>query len=345
MPAVVALLGTALSTITGCERKLPDAGAASRPAAPPGRVVLYTSVDEEFARVVVDRFTQQTGVRVDAVFDSEAGKTTGLVRRLAREASAPRCDVWWSSEVFGTIELARLGALAEYDSPAAADIAPQWKDAQRRWTGHAARARVVAFDTRKLRPADLPRTWRELGQPRWAERTALANPQFGTTRGHVAAMFALWPPPAGRDLLQALRDAGARLADGNGHAVRLVAAGQAELAWTDTDDVWVAQRRGQPIDLIYPAIAEDGPPLWIPCTVAPVRGGPAGDAAKALVDFLVGPDVERILAESDSRNVPVRPDLGRELFPAGPLPQPVDYERISDGLPEAMTAARDILLR
>lgn len=311
----------------------------------PPSVVLYTSVDQQFAQHILQLFEQRTGIHVETAFDTEAGKTTGHLRRLQREKARPRCDVWWSSEVFATIELARGGVLEAYVSPGAADIPVAWKDRQGRWTALAARARVLAFNTKRVSKSDLPTTWRDLADPKWAARLAVANPQFGTTRGHLAAMFAYWGNDAGRAFLQTLRDANAALVDGNSQAVRLVAGGRADICMTDTDDVWVAQRRNEPIDLVYPRLAADAPVVWIPCSVARVRGGPNPEAARRLIDFLVSAEVERALAESDSRNVPVRAALRKELELTGPAPQAIDFERVADALPVAMRAARDILLR
>src|SRR5690606_2995971 len=127
------------------------------------------------------------------------------------------------------------------------------------------------------------------------------NPQFGTTRGHVAAMFAYWGAEPATAYLQKLRDRGVRIADGNAHAVRMLASGQADVCWTDTDDVWSAQRRGERIELIYPRLDEGLPPIWIPCSVALVEGGPNADAGKKLLEYLLSPRVERQLFESDSR--------------------------------------------
>ncbi len=240
---------------------------------------------------------------------------------------------------------ARAGLFEPYASPAAADIPPAWKDPDQRWTGLAARARVLAFNTTRLSADQLPRTWRELSDPRWAARLAIANPQFGTTRGHVAAMYAAWGPEETRAFLQGLRDAGTQIADGNAHAVRLVASGAADLCATDTDDVWAAQARGEPIGLVHPRLTPDGPIVWIPCSVAMVRGGPNPAAARKLFDYLVSADVERLLARSDSRNVPVRPALCTELNLPPPWPEPLDYARIAAMIEPATDLSREILLR
>ncbi len=327
----------------GCEKTPSDAKNAESTAA--RRVVLYTSVDQPFAEDIIKKFQRATGIEVAPVFDSEAGKTTGLLGRLRREAGAPRCDVWWSSEVFGTIELARAGVFTPYDSPAAADIPSAWRDADHRWTACGARARVLAFRTDRLNAADTPRNWADLADPRWAAELALANPQFGTTRGHVAAMFAYWGQDEATTFLKALRAAGVRVAEGNAQCVRLVDGGAALLGATDTDDVWVAQRNDRPIGLTYPALSDDVPVMWIPCSVAMVENAPHPDAARELIDFLVSAEVERALAASDSRNVPVRAGLRQTLGLEGPEPTPLDFDRVVDSMPQAMQATRDILLR
>lgn len=332
--------------LAACERPPATSSTGAEAGAERGRrVVVYTSVDQVFAREVLAEFTRRTGVAVDAVYDSEAGKTTGFVNRLRREAGRPRCDVWWSSEVFGTIELAREGLLEAYESAAAADIPREWRDEQGRWTGVAARCRVAAFDARRVEAGQVPATWIELTSESWARRTAVANPQFGTTRGHIAAMFAYWGPERARAALQTLRDAGAKLADGNSQTVRLVLSGVVDVGWTDTDDVWVNQQRAASLALAYPRLGQNHPPIWIPCTVAAVRNGPGNGAGRLLVDYLVSAEVERAMAASDSRNVPLRAELRTELRYSGPAPQALDFNRVADALPGAMAAARDILLR
>jgi iron(III) transport system substrate-binding protein len=333
-------------------------------------LLVYCSVDEAFARDVLKTFSAKTGIELSTLFDSEAGKTTGLVNKIIHEAASgrPRADVFWSSELFNTILLARRGLLEAYESPAAADIPPRFRDPEHRWTALAARARVLAFDPHRVQPTDVPRRWEQLGEPPFAGRVAFANPLFGTTRGHVAAMFALWGPERARAFLSGLRDGGVQITDGNSAAVRAVIAGRATFAATDTDDVWVARSRGASLDLVYPDMG-DGGTLLIPCSVAIVadrlesrshngrshngrsdegqshEDGGRREAARKLVDFLVSAEVERMLAESGSRNIPVRESLRKQLKMPWPAESTLGFDAVADAMDEAVAAARDILIR
>ena len=313
-------------------------------AAGPEAVLVYCSVDEPFARRVFAEFERRSGIRVRPLLDTEAGKTTGLVNRLRNEAARPRADVFWSSEIFNTILLAREGLLAAYFPPTAGDIPASYKDAEGFWTAIGLRGRVIVFDSGRIRGEEVPTTWAGLAEEKWRGRVAMANPQFGTTRGHVAAWFALWGAESATRFLQTLGDHGVIIADGNAAVVRQVISGRADLGMTDTDDVWVARRQHPSLDLVY-ADQGDGGTLWIPNTVALVKGARHPEGARHLIDFLVSADTEELLARSDSGNVPVRPALREKLGMELPAGGALSYELIADHMTEAVAVAREILLR
>ncbi|MCL4221445.1 MAG: ABC transporter substrate-binding protein [Phycisphaerales bacterium] len=343
MSRITLLALLAALTFLGCSRT---------PA--PGReeVVLYSSVDEEFLRPIVAAFERQAGVRVLVVGDNEAVKTTGLMQRVLAERQRPQADVWWSSEPFSTIRLAREGALEPYRSQSSERaIAGGWPSdlKSEHWYGFALRFRVLGHSEQRLpRP---PRTPGEMTDPALKGRIGMARPQFGTTRGHMAILLHAWGPDQFRAWLEAMRDNGLRLYDGNASAVRGVRQGEIDVCMTDTDDVWSAQRNGwsiaatfEPTELDLESTFPSTGPIALPNTLALVRGGPNPGRGRQLIDFLLSEQVERLLAESDSHNVPVRPDLRAEFARwAPPTWRPIDYEAIESKIDEALAICQDVL--
>src|SRR5688572_1310898 len=61
-------------------------------------VVVYTSVDDVFARPICERFQKETGLTVKLVPDTEETKSTGLINRLIAEKDRPQADVFWSGD-------------------------------------------------------------------------------------------------------------------------------------------------------------------------------------------------------------------------------------------------------
>jgi iron(III) transport system substrate-binding protein len=306
LPLIVGLIG--------CSRSGPSGGAAGP------EVVLYSSVDDALLRQVVDEFERESGVRVKIVGDTEATKTTGLVERLLAERGNPRADVWWSSEPFGTIRLAREGVLAPYTSPSEEGVEGGWPAALRGdgrlWYGFASRVRVIVYNARKLAATEAPASEEALLAERWRGKVGMARPQFGTTRGHMGFLLHACGEDRFRAWARGLKASGVRLYDGNSQVVRAVAQGEIDVGLTDTDDVYAGQREGWPVAMVYPRAGEGGcppGPMLAPNTAALVKGAPHPDAAGMLIDFLLSEGAERLLAGSESHNVPVRARIAAEF--------------------------------
>lgn len=334
---------------------------SSQAGSSPQRVTLYTSVDDTFAKMVVQQFEQDTGIRVDVLGDTEATKTTGLITRLQSERDNPKCDVWWSSEPMGTVMLARDGVLEPggMQGTVEAPWPPQLHARDWSWVGTALRRRVIVYATDRV--GSPPTSMHELIEPKFKGRVGMGRPQFGTTRIHMALLAAQWDPSGFEDWLHKLKDNGVRLYDGNATVVRAIAMGEIDVGLTDTDDVWSGQKNGWKVDF---ASSEPGPgdvppasrfalaadQILIPNTVAIIKGAPNRELAKRLASYLVSPEVERLLYESTSGNHPVNARLREQLglaelvtdFGSGPSALP-SYEDASELVEEAMDACERVL--
>jgi iron(III) transport system substrate-binding protein len=300
-------------------------------------------VDQAVAEPIIAVFEQQSGIKVKARFDTEASKTVGLVQRIRSEASSPIADVFWSGEVFYTIRLAREGLLAAYHGESTNGWPKTFADPQGRWYGFALRARVIAYNTKRVLAEQAPRRLEDLLDSNWKGRLVMASPEFGTTGGDVASWFVHYGQARAREILQGLRTNGIRLVSGNSTAVRMVATGQADVCFTDTDDVYAAQRNGWPVAMNY--LDQDGRgPLAIPNTAAVIAGAPHPNEARVLMEFLLSEQLEEMLAASDSHNCPIHPAVAQE-FQRYAIAQPleIDYEKVADELPKSIEIAREIL--
>ncbi len=294
-------------------------------------VVIYTSLDKVFSRPVLEAFEKETGINVLDVYDSEATKTTGLVNRLIAEKERPKADVFWNSETGRTIVLKQKGVLAAYVSPSAADIPEHFKDPEGYWAGFAARCRILIYNTDMLGKEELPKSIFELTEPRWKGKVAFAYPLFGTTATHCAALFADMGEGRAMKYFEALKANDVMVTDGNASARDRVVDGTVPIGFTDTDDAFVAIGKGSPVDIIWPDRDGIGT-LLIPNTVALIKGGPNPEAGKKLIDFLLSPEVERLLARCESGQIPVRAGIERP----GHVPEmadikvmEVDYEQVA----------------
>jgi iron(III) transport system substrate-binding protein len=297
-------------------------------------VVVYTALDQIFSEPIFKDYEKQTGVTVKAVYDIEAAKTTGLVNRLIAEKANPQCDVFWNNEVIKSILLKKKGVLAPYVSPSAKDIPETFKDKDGCWTGFAARARVLVANTHRLDGAARPKSILDLTAPAYKGRAAIANPLFGTTATHVAALFAVWGESKAKRFFLDLKANQIRILDGNSVVKDRVGSGAVVAGFTDTDDVNVGVQAGLPIQAIYPDKSGMGT-LLIPNTVGLIADGPNGREGRKLIDYLLSKEVERKLAFCPSVQMPLRDDVPTPsgFVTIGQIKtMHVDYEKVADAM-------------
>jgi iron(III) transport system substrate-binding protein len=227
---------------------------------------------------------------------------------LMEERSNPRCSVFWNNELANTVRLAQAGLLEPYDSPAARDVPAAYRDARHRWTGFAARARVLVVNTDLLPDqATWPRSYTDLIDPKWKGRCGVARPTTGTTMTHFTALRQVLGEDGYGRLLDGLVANDVKLLASNGATVNAVREGKLAWAFTDTDDYHVAKQKGFPVACVFPDQQEGGiGTMLIPNSVAIIKGGPDQANARRLVDKIVARETEALLAATDGAQIPLR---------------------------------------
>ncbi|HEX8201178.1 MAG TPA: extracellular solute-binding protein [Isosphaeraceae bacterium] len=315
------VLGGVALALGGCGRG--DAG-------PRRQVVVYSALDREFAAPILEEYARRTGVEVRPKFDVESTKTVGLTAAIAAEAARPRCDLFWNNEILNTLRLKQKGLLAPFRPAHAADLPAAFRAADGTWYGFAARARVLLVNTAAVAEPDWPRGLSDLTGPRWRGRVAIAKPLFGTTATHAACLFAAWGQEKAEAFFRALKANDVRVLSGNKQVATAVGAGRVAVGLTDTDDAMGEVAAGSPVAIVYPD-REPGQlgTLFIPNTLAVIRGAPHPAEAEALADALLRPEVEAALAAGPGAQIPLlrsTPAAARVETPRTVRAMDIDFE-------------------
>jgi len=315
------------------------------------RVVLYCAQDREYAEAILGDFTAKTGLRVDVKFDTESTKSVSLYEEIVREAARPRCDVYWNNEILNTIRLAKLELLEPYESPAAGDY-PDWTKAKdHTWQAFAARARVLIVNKNLVAEKDYPQSILDLTQARWKNKVAMAKPEFGTTATQAVCLFQALGDDAARQFYQELRKNGVAIVAGNKQSAQGVANGDYAIGLTDSDDAIEELNDGKPVAIIFPDRSGNSKypalgTLYIPNTVAIIKGASNASGARKLVDTIVSPEVEKRLAEGGGYQIPLNPKTHANMHPAllqpeQPKVMQVDWERAAENWEAVQKFLRD----
>lgn len=307
-----------------------------KPGDKPNAVIVYTSVDDVFARPVCEQFQKQTGVEVKLVSDTEETKSTGLLNRLMAEKSRPQADVFWSGDPVRAAVLKSKGISAPFKPANPADTSGRFSDSAGHWAALSARARVFIVNTNLVSTDAAPRSINALLDSKWNGKACLANPLFGTTSMHAAALFETMGEAKAKEFFERLRANGVKMLSSNGEVKRRVASGEFAFGLTDTDDASVAMKESKPVTMIYPD--QDGAgTLIVPNAAVLIANGPNPENGKRFIEYLLTAAVEQSLAESEAAQMPLRPGV--------PVPpgvkrveeiktMAVDYEKLGARLEE-----------
>lgn len=271
-------------------------------------VVVYCAHDAVFAAEILEKFEADTGISLAVKYDTEATKSLGLIELLAAEKEQPRCDVFWNNELLGMLELADSDILEPYRGPGWQRMPEQWKDSEARWAGFAARLRVTILNTSRNRIAPTPTVGISMlvSAERNLSRTAMAKPLYGTTLTHYTVLWERLGPRQLQDWHLDSRRRKLREVNGNRLVADLVASGECDHGFTDSDDYFAAKDGGAPVFMV-PTVLPNDATICIPNTVGLIRGSRQKAAAQKLVDYLLSEATEVALANSRSRQIPLGP--------------------------------------
>ncbi len=270
-------------------------------------VIVYVSEDQVFSEPILKDFEKETGLKVNAVYDTEEAKSTGAMNRLIAEKDNPQADVYWANEPIRAEILKQKGISASYVSPVASDIPAVFKDPGGYWTGFSARARVLIINQSVK---NKPRTILAYTDPSWKGKAVIANPLFGTTTAEIAALFTIWGDEKAKAFMAAMRQNDVTISTSNGESSDFVAAGQYDFSLVDSDDAVNRMRQGKPVTMAYPDQGENDLGCFIvPNAVVLIEGARHPEAARRLIDYLLSRETERKLAFADCAQIPLHPGV------------------------------------
>ncbi|WP_422930039.1 extracellular solute-binding protein [Singulisphaera sp. PoT] len=345
---LLALIPILAVTVFRVGRQDEPKGSTSSQARP--RVVLYCATDRETAQELLDRFEKETGIRVEAKYDTEAAKAVGLVQAIRQEKGNPRCDVLWGGGAFFHAMLAEEGCLA----PAPDDLIKAHGNAPRdekgRWLGFAAAYRVLILNTEMFGKEPRPHSFRNLADPRYKGHVGIANPLFGGMAAHVAALFNVLGSEQARRWLADLKANDVALCGGMADVTKRVASGELWFGITSSIDAHVAVDGGKPVAIVFP----DQEPGEIGCmegfsTVALIANGPNPKEAEKLLRFLMSKSTEEVLAAGHGQTVGMLPesvagDVRPRWIPKGVRSMNVDWTAAAKAYAESTKAVKEVLL-
>jgi len=296
--ALLLLAGTATQAqqMTGHESKLYEA------AKKEGSIIWYVSqTTTEFADLGCQQFNARyPGVTCNAVRAS--GQV--VMQRLMQEvkANAVQADVMSTNDDGQMVILDKAKQLAEYTPENQRDMVPSLLKAGNggKWSITSVAPLGLMANSKLVPPAEAPKDWNDLLDPKWKGQLAIGHPGFSGSVGvWVVTMKKLYGWDYFEKLAKNAPQVGRSIADG----VSLVESGERKIAVVPMPLAEGSKQQGRPTTPVYPASG-----LILPPGVTGIMAkAPHPSAARLFLEFLLSKEYSETLRKT--ARWPLRTDV------------------------------------
>jgi iron(III) transport system substrate-binding protein len=198
----------------------PASMAQTAPVTTGASILVYNAQHASLTQAWADGFTRESGIKVIL----RNGGDTELGNQIVQEGAASPADVFLTENSPAMALVDAAGRLAPLEKDVLGLVPDNFRAADGRWVGVAARTTVFAYNKSKLAPAQLPKSLMDLADPIWKGRWA-ASPAGVDFQAIVGAMLELKGAAATAAWLKAMKQ-NAIAYRGNGAALKAVNAGE-----------------------------------------------------------------------------------------------------------------------
>lgn len=274
------------------------------------QVNVYSARQEELIKPLLDKFTADTGVKVNLI----TGNPDELISRIASEGRNSPADVLISTDVGRLYRAKQQGVLQPVQSEQLTAAIPEaLRDPAGQWYGLTMRARPIMYIEGKVNPAELS-TIEDLANPKWKGRICVRSSNNIYNQSMVAALiahdgveqtdkwakgfvanFAMPPKGGDRDQIKAAAAGACDIAIANTYYLGRMLADPAEKTVTEKVRVfWPNQQdRGAHVNISGAGVA---------------KFAPNKEQAVKLLEYMVQADSQEWYAKTN-HEYPVRPGV------------------------------------
>lgn len=229
---VLSSCGQAVTTPAPQQPALPLATplpATPQLAATPAAVVqqtltVYSGRTEGLVKPIIEQFSQATGIKAQVRY----GGTSELAATILEEGKNSPADVYFAQDPGGLGAVEHL--LTKLPESLLNKVEPRFRSPEGKWIGISGRARVVVYNTQKLKESDMPDDIWDFTDAKWKGRIGWA-PTNASFQAMVTAMRNMWGEEKTRQWLLGIKANNPKSYSNNTGIVNAVGAGEVDVGF------------------------------------------------------------------------------------------------------------------
>ena len=188
----------------------------------PGELVVYSNRTEKFVQALLDKFTEDTGIKVSALHGANP-------LQIVEEKNNVRADIFISNDL-GALGYLHNQGLLEGSDPKGIDTIPtNFRADDNAYFAISVRARGFIYNKDMITYEEMPKTNEDLFDAKWAgveNGYAITRGGNGGMIGHISALRYEWGDEKTAEWIAAIKENAAGIYQGHGDIRRAVGAGE-----------------------------------------------------------------------------------------------------------------------
>ena len=275
-------------------------------------VNLYSARKEALIKPIVDRFSEQTGIKVNLI----TGKADALLQRIKSEGRNTHADVFITTDAGRLYRAKQAGVLQPTQSDILNQVIPaNFRDPEGYWYGLSMRARPIFYVKDRVKPEELS-TYEALAEPKFNKRICIRSSNNIYNQSLVASMIAANGVEKTQQWANAfVKNLAIKPKGGDRDQIRAAAAGQCDIAIANTyyygkmiNGKKADQKKAaQAVAIFWPNQQDRGTHVNV-SGAGVTRYAQHPENAKKLLEFLASKEAQRWYADINYE-YPVRTDV------------------------------------
>ncbi|KXK61419.1 iron ABC transporter substrate-binding protein [Micromonospora rosaria] len=261
------------------------------------QITVYSGRNEQLIKPLLEKFTAQTGITVNARY----ANTAQLAAQLVEEGDKSPADVFLAQDAGALGTVSKRDMFVTLPSTTTDKAPATYRARNGHWVGVSARARVLVYNADAVTEAELPASVFELTGPAWKGKVGVA-PTNASFQAFVTAITVQHGEARAKEFLAGLKANDPQVRDGNGKILEDVIAGTVPVGLVNHYYLGeVAKEQGTTVDALKAKLhffpGGDTGGLVNVAGVGVLKRAADNPDAQAFVDYLLGPEAQTYFAE------------------------------------------------
>ena len=257
-------------------------------------LVIYSGLNEKLVGKLIQQFSEKTGATVQVRYCN----TAELAAAILEEGKNSPADVFFAQDAGALGALQQEGRTVQMPSAVLNQVDSRYRSPQGQWVGISGRVRTVDYNTKNVKPSELPKTIFGFTEPRWKGRIGWA-PTNGSFQAFVTALRVSEGDKRARQWLEGIKANNPRVYPNNTAIIQGLAQGEIDVGFVNHYYLEQLKQENPKVPIAHHFTNDVGSLVNV-AGVAILNTSDSPKIAQRFVEFLLSPEAQQYFATQTS---------------------------------------------